>query len=220
MFECDKANIPFTVTLGGISQEVTSKKGTHSLLITTPSELVDKNLVIDGIGRCGIDNIRIFKGDVEYDYVKGLWSGYEERKLENLAVSETLLVPRHTQWVTLNTLDLYPNTKYTIIAEISEISKSNISLISGNNDDTNRVNWILPSGNRKGAVCVTTTKPIRMGLWPENDSDVEVKNIIVLEGDWTDNPPTYEEVMANEGKYAVKVKLDTNATIFGKGGRL
>ena len=43
---------------------------------------------------------------------------------------------------------------------------------------------------------------------------------MVIEGDWTNNPPTYEEVMANEGKYAVKVKLDTNATIFGKGGRL
>lgn len=35
-----------------------------------------------------------------------------------------------------------------------------------------------------------------------------------------DNPPTYEEVMANEGKYAVKVKLDTNTNIFRKGGRL
>ena len=220
MFDCDTANIPFTVTLGGTSQEVTSIKGTHSLLITTPSELVDKNLVIDGIGRCGIDNIRIFKGKVEYDYVKGLWSGYEERKLKNLAISETLLVPRHTQWVTLNTLDLYPNTKYTIIVEISETSKASISLISGNNDSINKVNWIISSGNKKGIVCVTTTKPLQMGLWPENDSDIEVKNIIVLEGDWTDNPPTYEEVMVNEGKYAVKVKLDTNANIFGKGGRL
>ena len=48
----------------------------------------------------------------------------------------------------------------------------------------------------------------------------ELGNNLILEGDWTDNPPTYEEVMANEGKYAVKVKLDTNATKFGKGGRL
>ena len=220
MFDCDKANVPFTITLGGTSQQVTSIIGTHSLLITTPSELVDKNLVIDGIGRCGIDNIRIFKGDVEYDYVKGLWSGYEERKLKNLALSETLLVRKHTEWSILKTLDLYPNTKYTVIVEISETSKASISLISGENDNTNKINWIIPSGERKGVMCVTTTKPLKMGLWPENDSDIEVKNIIVLEGDWTDNPPTYEEVMANEGKYAVKVKLDTNATIFGKGGRL
>ena len=220
MFDCDKANVPFTITLGGTSHTVTSKKGTHSLLITTPSELADKNLVIDGIGRCGIDNIRIFKGNAEYDYVKGLWSGYEERKLKNLALSETLLVRKHTEWSILKTLDLYPNTKYTVIVEISETSKASISLISGENDNTNKINWIIPSGERKGVMCVTTTKPLKMGLWPENDSDIEVKNIIVLEGDWTDNPPTYEEVMANEGKYAVKVKLDTNATIFGKGGRL
>ena len=54
-----------------------------------------------------------------------------------------------------------------------------------------------------------------------SDGEVlNIKNLLILEGDWTDNPPTYEEVMANEGKYAVKVKLDTNANIFGKGGRL
>ena len=54
-----------------------------------------------------------------------------------------------------------------------------------------------------------------------DNETVLLKDIMVLEGDWTDNPPTYEEVMANEGKYAVKVKLDNpNATIFGKGGRL
>ena len=57
----------------------------------------------------------------------------------------------------------------------------------------------------------------REGYTVDNITDLK---ILILEGDWTDNPPTYEEVMANEGKYAVKVKLDTNANIFGKGGRL
>ena len=121
MFDCDKANVPFTVTLGGTSQEATSKSGTHSLLITTPTELVDKNLVIDGIGRCGIDNIRIFKGNVEYDYVKGLWSGYEERKLENLFPMDgywngVSADKRNCAYMKLlNTLNVKPNTKYTVV---------------------------------------------------------------------------------------------------------
>ena len=85
MFDIDKPCSSLNITLGGTTVSCTSTtiSGTKSFLITTPSTLVDKNLVIDGIGRCGIDNIRIFKGVVEYDYVKGLWSGYEERKLGN-----------------------------------------------------------------------------------------------------------------------------------------
>ena len=250
MFDCDTANVPFTVTLGGTSQEVTSKKGTHSLLITTPSELVDKNLVIDGIGRCGIDNIRIFKGDVEYDYVKGLWSGYEERKLENLLNDDMYTIYG----------DLSPSVEVNNDNEIKATSNSNCIMVFGRkliNIKPYRIytvicdvqttldiaigfgtirNVITSEGFRTFYNMDTNYNHIVCKLKCKNDnvdkisigqhsyiSDGEVlniKNLLVLEGDWTDNPPTYEEVMANEGKYAVKVKLDTNATIFGKGGRL
>ena len=250
MFDCDTANIPFTVTLGGTSQEVTSKIGTHSLLITTPSELVDKNLVIDGIGRCGIDNIRIFKGDVEYDYVKGLWSGYEERKLENLLNDDMYTIYG----------DLSPSVEVNNDNEIKATSNSNCIMVFGRkliNIKPYRIytvicdvqttldiaigfgtirNVITSEGFRTFYNMDTNYNHIVCKLKCKNDnvdkisigqhsyiSDGEVlniKNLLVLEGDWTDNPPTYEEVMANEGKYAVKVKLDTNATIFGKGGRL
>ena len=247
MFDCNKVNIPFTVTLGGTSQTVTSKIGTHSLLITTPSTLVDKNLVIDGIGRCGIDNIRIFKGNVEYDYVKGLWSGYEERKLENLM--DTSIFGRtgvHTNSImtindnyykleigtcknTINMvlilyhINLVNGNIYTLIMDY-KTPDSIISPQIGNYSYINMANKRMKTVTNSTNYCdkflyydkyVITISQVR-----QNYPFVEIKNILILEGDWTDNPPTYEEVMANEGKYAVKVKLDTNATIFGKGGRL
>ena len=258
MFDCDTANVPFTVTLGSTSQEVTSKKGTHSLLITTPSELVDKNLVIDGIGRCGIDNIRIFKGDVEYDYVKGLWSGYEERRLNNIYKpmqywtyvypSNTIQIEHeHSQHIKVTPLtntvtsfyvsagyvhqclsDLKPCTVYTFIADKC-VGFRNIGLMQGNTSQSISINCT----KLKKGVCKFETVYFDgftnqlIYMIPEYNTDGtitnqvwELGNILILEGDWTDNPPTYEEVMANEGKYAVKVKLDTNATIFGKGGRL
>lgn len=269
MFDCDKANVPFTITLGGTSQTVTSKIGTHSLLITTPSTLVDKNLVIDGIGRCGIDNIRIFKGDVEYDYVKGLWSGYEERKLENLwntfvYVNNTNFDTRTygfrpsdngfleiktdgVNWLTPGSrtpLLMKPKTLYTVIFEIKdstypEILENNVKSrvdinIDYNNNTRNRqesvfsgtcnipikngitVHKLTTRNNLEGAIY-----SLRTQFQPAYTGVGSCKfRVILLEGDWTDNPPTYEEVIANEGKYAVKVKLDTNANIFGKGGRL
>ena len=239
MFDCDTANIPFTVTLGGTSQEVTSKKGTHSILITTPSELVDKNLVIDGIGRCGIDNIRIFKGDVEYDYVKGLWSGYEERKLENLCPAvvggyETAVSPTQTRIVPRfdKTLDNVCNeASHCIIIKNEYISREFTVVSNGDlmieslSYINNQPKWIRVLTYHSYGCAKIQLTPLetlisfgtREGYTVDNITDLK---ILVLEGDWTDNPPTYEEVMANEGKYAVKVKLDTNATIFGKGGRL
>ena len=263
MFDCDTANIPFTVTLGGTSQTVTSKKGTHSLLITTPSTLVDKNLVIDGIGRCGIDNIRIFKGKVEYDYVKGLWSGYEER-----LISKNLV--QYDSWGTqgidnpsyennvynlsfINKYGMYPafrvklNTKlderkvYTVIFKI-KTSRLNQLFNVGACIDSGSASWNANVSNKLTVNSVGYKTFAQIVVFRKSDygnhthigfgfdfnrngeydnETVLLKDIMVLEGDWTDNPPTYEEVMANEGKYAVKVKLDNpNATIFGKGGRL
>jgi hypothetical protein len=224
MFDCDKANVPFTVTLGGISQEVTSKKGTHSLLITTPTELVDKNLVIDGIGRCGIDNIRIFKGDVEYDYVKGLWSGYEERKLENLFImdgywNKVSSDASNCAYIKpLNSLKVKPKTIYTVVLYNTPCNYTSFYMHTLDNNNY---------GSYGVCNIFTTITDISQAtsflhIYGKDliQEDVEKIKIVMLEGDWTDNPPTYEEVMANEGKYAVKVKLDTNATIFGKGGRL
>ena len=232
MFDCDIANIPFTVTLGGTSQEVTSIKGTHSLLITTPSELVDKNLVIDGIGRCGIDNIRIFKGNAEYDYVKGLWSGYEERKLENL-LKDNLINIQKTYTISNDSMlindekgidKIEPNTVYTYICKVSENTGEFLIL---NNNETRRSCFTnsIRMDKKVGIVIVkmksksdlsNCTMPIRSYI---TKGSCTIDYAILLEGDWTDNPPTYEEVMTNEGKYAVKVKLD-NSNAFGKGGRL
>ena len=240
MFDCDKANVPFTVTLGGTSQEITSIKGTHSLLITTPSELVDKNLVIDGIGRCGIDNIRIFKGDVEYDYVKGLWSGYEERKLDIAQSVELWEIATNTGDFKVLSL-IKPLTVYTIIFDI----KTTKTFYCDKRLSMLRLTAFSDSSGYTcygfiGELSTNYTHVVNKFITPETDYCYEyqitlrnayhdygldsnilsVKNLVILEGDWTDNPPTYEEVMANEGKYAVKVKLDTNANIFGKGGRL
>ena len=259
MFDCDKANVPFIVTLGGTSQEVTSKNGTHSLLITTPSELVDKNLVIDGIGRCGIDNIRIFKGDVEYDYVKGLWSGYEERKLGNNILDITTLSTQDFITKSYNeqdnsftlTFGIYtfpsfivkfdvipnPRKKYTVIFKAKSTVRNKdfgVGTCYNNGSDawnviytnskgsltTNYQNFALPLVFRSSYSYLGFSFATQPTSHPWNGETVTIKDLLVIEGDWTDNPPTYEEVMANEGKYAVKVKLDTNATIFGKGGRL
>ena len=260
MFDCDTANVPFTVTLGGTSQEVTSKKGTHSLLITTPSELVDKNLVIDGIGRCGIDNIRIFKGDVEYDYVKGLWSGYEERKLGNNILDITTLSTQDFITKSYNkqdnsftlTFGIYtfpsfivkfdvipnPRKKYTVIFKAKSTVRNKdfgVGTCYNNGSDawnviytnskgsltTNYQNFALPLVFRSSYSYLGFSFATQPTSHPWNGETVTIKDLLVIEGDWTDNPPTYEEVMANEGKYAVKVKLDNpNATIFGKGGRL
>ena len=239
MFDCDTANIPFTVTLGGTSQTVTSKKGTHSLLITTPSELVDKNLVIDGIGRCGIDNIRIFKGDVEYNYVKGLWSGYEERKLVNViskiggSYGASIGGSKYT---TENNIDFVTTTDGSFFYMIhlkEDYSNRPITVIFDCNSSTDitlfkRYSYVRYYSVKNGhnVICMNTNN-LHQGIgigWVATKpagQKISISNVLILEGDWTDNPPTYEEVMANEGKYAVKVKLDNpNATIFGKGGRL
>ena len=85
---------------------------------------------------------------------------------------------------------------------------------------TNYQNFALPLTFRGDYSCLGFSFLTQPTDSPWNNKTVTIKDLIVIEGDWTDNPPTYEEVMANEGKYAVKVKLDTNATIFGKGGRL
>ena len=250
MFDCDKPCSSLNVTLGGTTVSCTSTtiSGTKSFLITTPTTLVDKNLVIDGIGRCGIDNIRIFKGDAEYDYVKGLWSGYEERKLENLM--DTSIVSRtgvHTDSImtkndnyskleigtcknTINMvlmlyqINLVNGNIYTLIMDY-KTPDSIISPQIGNYSYINMANKRMKTVTNSTNYCdkflyydkyVITISQVR-----QDYPFVEIKNILILEGDWTDNPPTYEEVMANEGKYAVKVKLDNpNATIFGKGGRL
>ena len=223
MFDCDTASIPFTVTLGGTSQTVTSKKGTHSLLITTPSALVDKNLVIDGIGRCGIDNIRIFKGTVEYDYVKGLWSGYEERKLEPIP----LIRNSYDSTLGSRVVKISDNLKksnFTIITNVLELTaETGVRVVCRDTSGYQRYRTLDSRGvayyNLPGTLALDLSVYIESNDYNKGQL-AKVSNILVLEGDWTDNPPTYEEVMANEGKYAVKVKLDTNATIFGKGGRL
>jgi hypothetical protein len=234
MFDCDKPCSSLNLTLGGTTVPCTSTaiSGTKSFLITTPSTLVDKNLVIDGIGRCGIDNIRIFKGDVEYDYVKGLWSGYEERKLAIVYNKEIQKVScanlkYHAAWLDIGYLK--PYTKYTCIITIETILKDTLNNYKPSIEFRKGGNSALITSNKSdlNVFCVTTQEyflyrfklVVTGGRYPSS-ADVNFKNILVLEGDWTDNPPTYEEVMGNEGKYAVKVKLDTNATIFGKGGRL
>ena len=242
MFDCDTANVPFAVTLGGTSRTVTSKKGTHSLLITTPSTLVDKNLVIDGIGRCGIDNIRIFKGNVECDYVKGLWSGYEERKLEKPELYVEEIQTSSKNGVNLGMIPLKPNTLYTIIYDIKSSNNINVDKILSilriipyntpltdnrhvygyTGELTTSYQHVVAKLTSTGYVDAIYEVKLRNAYedYKLNENTLIVRNFMILEGDWTDNPPTYEEVMANEGKYAVKVKLDTNATIFGKGGRL
>lgn len=254
MFDCDKANVPFTVTLGGTSQTVTSKRGTHSLLITTPSTLADKNLVIDGIGRCGIDNIRIFKGDVEYDYVKGLWSGYEERKLENLTKIWSKLswelniyntngqcklpnggfsIDYSTDVTVARSIDdkelLKHGKVYTFVCKITKNTLERkiemYPMIWYYGKILKGSCWIQPKELGTHVCCVQCNNDYSFKFAYQSANLVQngilsFEGLMVLEGDWTDNPPTYEEVMANEGKYAVKVKLDTNATIFGKGGRL
>ena len=259
MFDCDKPCSSLNVTLGGTTVSCTSTtiSGTKSFLITTPNELVDKNLVIDGIGRCSIDNIRIFKGVVEYGYVKGLWSGYEERKLEN--IMSTSILDYHTKSqvsfdikdnifeLTVNdntgvmlcikkdAINIKPSTDYTLYLELmsgSDTTTNSIYVPKSNNHRLNmEYRYIDFSTIGINAVHLSS---VSKDLWDRtydlyiyfegNKSKTSQRTfkfrMYLLEGDWTDNPPTYEEVMANEGKYAVKVKLDTNATIFGKGGRL
>ena len=226
MFDTDKANISTTVTLGGTSVNITTVNGKNSLLITTPSTLVDKNLSIDGIRRCTIDNIRIFKGDVEYDYVKGLWSGYEERRLENLTdITETGVISNGNtiaNWYAIP-IKNFPNHKvYTVICD-----KTNKTGLTIYNSEGGGILSLIGINNESHVICKFkkySNAYAYIGI-VTNDKNKNVYhgiyNILILEGDWTDNPPTYEEVIANEGKYAVKVKLDnSNATIFGKGGRL
>jgi hypothetical protein len=213
-------------------------------LITTPSELVDKNLVIDGIGRCGVDNIRIFKGDVEYDYIKGLWSGYEERKLDIVYknnYSFTLINSnRHFYEKSFDNNTPYkPNTTYTYLLYVHTfVCNRFVHFEFGNTyGETDPTIWGYNYSCDIDKKCIKVFKLITKKEFKDNykenrcyigkgSNNTNITNcdiqfaLIILEGDWTDNPPTYEEVMANEGKYAVKVKLDTNATIFGKGGRL
>ena len=76
-FNCNVEGKPISISLGGTEIEDITKLE-NSVLITTPNELVDEKLIIDGKGIVNIDNVRVTKGDMMYNkYFEGMKSSFE-----------------------------------------------------------------------------------------------------------------------------------------------
>ena len=105
------------------------------------------------------------------------------------------------------TTAIKPNTKYTIITNVLKNTiNNNLGIVGWNiTDDYNQV--IIPReyvGLFKG--CFTTNDTIRevweLDFWKENTiGEIEIENIIILEGDWTNKPvPQYFQGLKSVGE--------------------
>ena len=105
------------------------------------------------------------------------------------------------------TTAIKPNTKYTIITNVLKNTiNNNIGIVGWNITDNNR-QVIIPReyvGLFKG--CFTTNNTIRevweLDFWRENTiGEIEIENIIILEGDWTNKPvPQYFQGLKSVGE--------------------
>ena len=232
-FDCDVEGLELMVSLGGTSQTITS--GLHNeLSFITPSLQTDGKLTIDGYGIAKIDNVLVTKGDMEYEYFEGLKSGFEDGYIPQSIIDLTNVTISDGAAINLPVTNIKPNTKYTIIDETLK-GKYMAIRFRDNNKDTSTDSSILSDTILdyipfSGLYVITTYNEtydfsnvvLRMyNNFGMNNTTIDFSNMIILEGDWTDNPPTYEEVMANPNKYKATIKIQNpNAPIFGKGGRL
>ena len=237
-FNCDVVGLPLVVSLGGTTTNIVSELYNTMSIITPPIE-TDGKLMIDGFGMANMDNVVIVKGDKPYKYFEGIRSSFEDRYLGNLwdesiyvlyngdLQNETVNVTNHScsydysAHVDPYILYFEPTKIVNFTLKGAFDTVDNIGLvIRGYNNlsdiGTTRFVW---SYSYEGEFCKyinTPTKYVSIHRSSINNGLSTITNLMMLEGDWTNNPPSYEAI----NKYQAKIKLIKSPLEFGKGGRL
>ena len=232
-FDCDVEGLELMVSLGGTSQTITSKLH-NELSFITPSLQTDGKLTIDGYGIAKIDNVLITSGSMEYKYFEGLKSGFEDGYIPQSIIDLTNVTISDGTAINLPVTNIKPNTKYTIIDETLK-GKYMAIRFKDNNKDTSTDSSILSDTILdyvpfSGLYVITTYNEtydfsnVVLRIYNNfgmNNTTIDFSNMIILEGDWSENLPTSDDVINNPNKYKANIKIQNpNAPIFGKGGRL
>ena len=230
-FDCDVEGLELMVSLGGTSQTITS--GLHNeLSFITPSLQTDGKLTIDGYGIAKIDNVLITKGDMEYKYFEGLKSGFEDRKEIKLNFERgTFILPTQVE-------NGYNATYDELKNKSSDVNYWN-----------NRARMVSPiSVAEREQITIIIPTHLRMAykFWKKNKTPVEH---IVHDSGWVEHNGIFElTIPKGVGYFSIHISLtddsefdlsvtkdiklikekttanikiqNSNAPIFGKGGRL
>ena len=177
-------------------------------------------------------DIQIFEGDltqtpelIPSGYVEGLKSSFEDKYIpKNLAYTSELTINPQS-YVEIDVLRLKPSTEYTIISK--SLTGNDISLRFRNYDSGVTLSDAVDV--KFNSVCKITTfnqfetsdRPVLRVYNPYSDALINCTDLMILEGDWTSNPPVYQDVINHPNKYKVeyktigKNKFDVNSTIDG-----
>ncbi|MBP3931733.1 MAG: hypothetical protein J6D47_19475, partial [Peptostreptococcaceae bacterium] len=168
-----------------------------------------------------IKNVMIFEGDltqtpnlISTEYVEGLKSSFEDNKIPDALVYDdeefTLTSNGNIATRRYDTSILKTWTTYTFIVDITSNSLTqtrNIFEVHG----TYNIGKVYLDPNFTGRIVkkVETRDAIAHLFWLSSDEtgSFTAKNYMLLEGDYTSNPPTYEEVINHSGKYRVNYKV-------------
>ena len=197
--DCDKGQA-IEVGLGGTKTTTTNNVTT----ITTPSTLTNNNLELYGKG-VTVSNAMVFEGDVTSNlpsgYVEGLKSSFEDNRVpENLLIYGKRVFQSTGRWNCVDRTDIIkPNTVYTLIYNCDYRFD-----LKTHPEDKIIIQNLTGKGVRKFSI-TSEEQQIRL---IQLDYDVLCNSeCVIIEGDWTANPPTYEEVTNYGGKYKVEYKI-------------
>ena len=105
-------------------------------------------------------------------------------------------------------IKLKANTTYTIMIDVSNVQndkKLSLSTISGVMYDT----YITPKNGTNIVTITTNDTPSELWIYYANDvvASCVINQLVVLEGNWKSNLPSYDEIANYGGKYKVEYKV-------------
>ena len=177
------------------------------------------------------------KNSYEDGYIPSdVWCNYNKGEVDTSNIMSTIISEHSLEYKAKSSFSenispanimridrLNPNTTYTIGFKTNANCIMNMSY---NNDNENQYNVIMGTNhsftsNIFSMYSFTTPTVFNESYIRLISTDTSVRSItfsdiILLEGDYTSNPPTYEEVMEHSGKYRCEVEVQGKNLFDGK----
>jgi len=202
----NKTNISFGCEIEGtIKAQVPKSLG--ATVNTHTEQINNLNKELDRVKKLEESTVSTVETESDFTTVEATSNGYfEDVKLEGKTlvnlVKENYTIPKTITGTIAHNKDLLkPNTEYTVSFEVvnnnlNEGSRFVLEFHSGQSSAKIRVN-VGETG--RFTQKITTFDVVSHVLWVTNGGSVDVQNYIILEGDHTQNPPSYFEGLKSVG---------------------
>lgn len=212
----NKTNISFGCEIEGtIKAQVPKSLG--ATVNTHTEQISNLNKELDRVKKLEESTVSTVTTESDFTTVEATSNGYfEDVKLEgktlvNLAKENYTIPKTITGTISHNKDLLKPNTEYTVNFEVvnnnlNEGSRFVVEFHSGQSSAKIRVNAGEVGRFTKK---ITTSDVVSHVLWVTNGGSVDVQNYIILEGDHTQNPPSYFEGLKSVGDGADEIVVSS-----------